>query len=82
MDEGSTQTLERPVLTDEGDHDRFSHIAKKSDIERAFFDGIPLKALCGKFWLPTRDPNAFPVCPSCKEIYEQAFPSDNKGYLR
>ena len=27
-------------------------------------------ALCGKVWVPGRDPNKFPVCPMCKEIYE------------
>ena len=27
-------------------------------------------ALCGKVWVPGRDPNKFPVCPTCKEIYE------------
>jgi len=26
--------------------------------------------LCGKVWVPSRDPQKFPVCPECKEIYE------------
>ncbi|MBU4466278.1 MAG: DUF3039 domain-containing protein, partial [Actinobacteria bacterium] len=30
----------------------------------------PVRALCGKKWTPGRDPEKFPVCPTCKEIYE------------
>ena len=32
--------------------------------------GAPVIALCGKVWVPGRDPNRFPVCPTCKEIYQ------------
>jgi hypothetical protein len=28
-------------------------------------------ALCGKKWLPGRDPQKFPVCPDCKKIYDR-----------
>jgi len=27
-------------------------------------------ALCGKIWVPTRNPENYPVCPECKEIWE------------
>ena len=30
----------------------------------------PVIALCGKVWVPGRDPQRFPVCPTCKEIYQ------------
>ena len=33
-------------------------------------NGTPMVALCGKVWVPSRDPSRFPVCPECKEIYE------------
>ena len=33
--------------------------------------GTPVRALCGKVWVPSPRPQAgFPVCPECKEIYE------------
>jgi hypothetical protein len=32
--------------------------------------GTPVIALCGKVWVPGRDPGKFPVCPDCKRIYE------------
>jgi len=39
--------------------------------------GDPVIALCGKVWVPGRDPNKFPVCPACKEIIDGVFGSDD-----
>ena len=55
---------------DEGDHERMSHYADKDKLMEAMVNGTPVVALCGKVWVPSRDPNRFPVCPECKEIYE------------
>ena len=55
---------------DEGDHERFSHYADKDQIMEAMVNGTPVRALCGKVWVPSRDPKKFPVCPECKAIYE------------
>ena len=57
---------ERPI-TDDGDHDRFAHYAKKADIARAYVTGEAIVALCGKKWVPTRDPTKYPICPTCVE---------------
>lgn len=57
--------------TDEGDHDRFSHIVyPKSAVMEAMISGVPCTALCGKRWVPSRDPKRYPICPTCKEIVE------------
>lgn len=56
--------------TDTGDHDTFSHYVKKTEIEKAILDGIPCTALCGKLWLPQKDFTKYPVCPTCKELWE------------
>lgn len=65
----STETDIRPETTDsDGDHDRFSHYVKKGDIVRANIEGVPVRALCGKVWIPNRDPNRYPVCKTCEEI--------------
>lgn len=37
----------------------------------ALIEGIPIMALCGKIWVPSKDPSKYPVCPECAEIYEQ-----------
>ena len=60
--------MELPV--ENGDHERFAHYAEKSKLTEALVLGTPVKALCGKVWVPSRDPNRFPICPTCKEIYE------------
>ena len=65
------RTEERTDLRpEEGDHERFSHYVQKDKILESALTGKPVRALCGKKWTPGRDPEKFPVCPSCKEIYE------------
>ncbi|NNE74525.1 MAG: DUF3039 domain-containing protein [Acidimicrobiales bacterium] len=51
-----------------GDHERFAHYVQKSKLTGAMVNGTPVRALCGKVWVPSRDPGRFPVCPECKEI--------------
>ena len=72
-DVGGTSVLEREEqlsTLDEGDHERFSHFVQKEKILESAVTGAPVIALCGKVWTPGRDPEKFPVCPTCKEIYE------------
>ncbi len=69
MTQRTTETKVKPVITDEGDHDRFAHYVRKEDIVRSNVEGVPVTALCGKRWIPNRDPDRYPVCPTCKEIY-------------
>ncbi|MCF8540543.1 MAG: DUF3039 domain-containing protein [Aurantimicrobium sp.] len=72
-DVGGTSVLEREEqlsTLDEGDHERFSHFVQKEKILESAVTGKPVIALCGKVWTPGRDPEKFPVCPTCKEIYE------------
>lgn len=70
----STAVLEReetvPQVQEPGDHERFSHYVRKEKILESALSGEPVTALCGKVWIPGRDPQKFPVCPTCKEIYE------------
>lgn len=78
---GGTSTLDRELeellereQIEAGDHERFSHYVKKEKILESAMTGTPVKALCGKKWLPGRDPEKFPVCPDCKRIYEELKP--------
>ncbi|MDR1392645.1 MAG: DUF3039 domain-containing protein [Bifidobacteriaceae bacterium] len=57
--------------TDEGDHERFAHYVRQDRIAASAVSGKPVIALCGKVWVPRRDPSKYPICPACKEIYEQ-----------
>ena len=70
--DGDTDLLTRPseeLLEDDGGHDRFSHYVKKEKIVESAVTGKAVKALCGKKWTPSRDPEKYPICPTCKEIY-------------
>ena len=77
------QQLDVAVVTqiDEGDHERFTHIVlegytpKKGDfvpLGNSVVEGIinssAVTALCGKVWVPGRDPQKYPLCPTCREI--------------
>lgn len=69
----STSVLERTETQQEvepGDRERFAHYVRKEKILESAVSGTPVIALCGKVWVPGRDPSKFPVCPVCKEIYE------------
>jgi hypothetical protein len=61
---------------DDGDHERFSHYVPRDKMLEAMVEGTPVRALCGKMWVPSRDPQRFPVCPECKEIWEQLRDDD------
>ena len=55
-----------PTLGD-GDHERLAHIVKKNQLTDAMIIGKESTALCGTKWIPSRDPEKFPVCPDCRE---------------
>jgi hypothetical protein len=69
---GNTTLIEEQVQNLEpGDHERFSHYVRKEKIVESAVLGTPVVALCGKVWVPNRDPQKFPVCPECKDIHDQ-----------
>ncbi|MDY6055709.1 DUF3039 domain-containing protein [Micrococcus sp.] len=80
---GGTSVLERERQLQDvepGDHERFAHYVRKEKIMESALSGEPVIALCGKVWVPGRDPNKFPVCPTCQEIYDGLRdPQDGDG---
>ncbi|MFP5253578.1 MAG: DUF3039 domain-containing protein [Actinomycetes bacterium] len=80
-----TQTIEDrrtspvDVPLEPGDHERFSHYVEKAKLTEAMVMGTPVVALCGKVWVPSRDPERFPVCPQCKEIWDSLRPGEGEG---
>ena len=74
--EEDSDLLTKPELkVDDGDHDRFAHYVKKGKIVESAVTGKAVRALCGKKWVPSRDPEKFPICPICKEIYSGLLPA-------
>lgn len=70
-----------PTTHDEpGDHERMSHIVLEGfpsdegfvsagpSVVEGIINSTPVRALCGKTWVPNRDPKRYPLCPTCKEI--------------
>lgn len=78
---GGTDVLDRELeellnqeQVEDGDHERFAHYVQKDKIMESALTGKPVIALCGKVWVPGRDPEKFPVCPDCKKIYDKLKP--------
>ena len=77
----SVTTIENVPVLDDGDHERFTHIVLEGfhpnegefiGIDNSVIAGMinssPVRALCGKVWVPGRDPAKYPICPTCKEV--------------
>lgn len=54
----------------------FTHIVRTERGESAeakvlasMVEGVPVVALCGYTWVPSRDPKKYPACPKCVEVY-------------
>jgi hypothetical protein len=58
------------VPLEPGDHERYAHYVRKDKVVESAVMGTPVVALCGKVWVPSRDPEKFPVCPECKELFD------------
>ncbi len=68
---------DRVLRPEPGDSERFSHYVPKDKLMEALVNGTPVRALCGKVWTPSRDPKKYPVCPECKEIWDNLPPGDD-----
>ena len=78
--DGDTDLLTRPeVEDDEGSHDRFAHYIKKDKVVESAVTGKAVRALCGKKWVPSRDPEKYPICPACKAIYDTLVRKKESG---
>lgn len=66
---------------DLGDHERMTHIVLEGfrpqegdfisagpSVAEGIVNQTAVRALCGKVWVPNRDPRRYPICPTCKEI--------------
>jgi hypothetical protein len=63
--------LEQELLEqDTDDQNQFAHYAEKDLITEAYVMGNPIVALCGKIFIPSRDPERLPICVDCKNILE------------
>lgn len=59
-------------LTDSGEP-KYAHYAESVSVTEGYVLGSPVVAICGKIFVPSRDPKKFPLCPDCKDIAEALF---------
>jgi hypothetical protein len=73
--------VDRPTeVVEEGDHDKFAHVVvPASAVTEAYITGRPVTALCGKTWVPTRDPKKFPPCQECQDVLAEIV-LGSRGY--
>jgi hypothetical protein len=69
----STQLLDKPDTTDTDDSEDFAHYAEAAKVTEGYIMGTPVIALCGKVFVPSRDPLKLRICPICKEIADALF---------
>lgn len=59
--------------SDEDNDEQLAHYAESSEVTEGYIMGTPVIALCGKIFVPSRDPKKLRVCPICKQIVEALF---------
>jgi hypothetical protein len=70
----TTQTLVDPKTSDADTGNEMFHYVRKSKIAESAVMGTLVQALCGEVFPVTRVPKpGSPVCPQCKEIYENVL---------
>lgn len=71
-----TAVLERETVLqdqDEDEEEQFSHYADKVSVTAGYVLGTPVEAVCGKVFVPHRNPDRLPLCPKCKAIADALF---------
>lgn len=71
--ETETESPNQAHIVDRGDDPR----PATTIVLEARIYGLPLTALCGHIFVPSRNPEDLPACPKCLETYE--FARDFRG---
>jgi Protein of unknown function (DUF3039) len=58
----------RPKGGKDGKGGEGEYVAAGTNVVEGMVTGTPVRALCGKTWVPGRDPKRYPICPTCKEV--------------
>jgi hypothetical protein len=57
----------------ESDDPLYAHYAEKAKVTEGYIMGTPVIALCGKVFIPHRDPLKLPICQECHDIINGLF---------
>jgi hypothetical protein len=58
---------------DNKDNEHLAHYADAAEVTEGYIMGTPVIALCGKVFIPFRNPEKLRICPICKKIVEALF---------
>lgn len=58
---------------DEDEDEKLAHYAEAASVTEGYVLGTPVQALCGRIFVPSRNPERLPICPICKEIVDALF---------
>jgi hypothetical protein len=61
---------------DEKDDESFAHYAEAASVTEGYIMGTPVMAICGKIFVPSKNPERLRICPVCKEIMDALFLSE------
>lgn len=64
------EELELKTLELDSNDPKFAHYADSVSVTEGYIMGKAVMAICGKLFVPSRDPKKFPICPICKELAE------------
>lgn len=66
------ETRPKVIYREPGDAEKLAHYYDKRvySLVDCILAGTPITAQCGKVWIPTRDPEKFPICPECQAIVD------------
>lgn len=84
----ATQTVTRTELDPVTGEPFASHIIRRKPGEprtaialvmEARVEGTEVEALCGKRWVPQRDPKQYPLCSACEAVMRDQTPANPGG---
>ncbi len=61
---------------DENGDKAYAHYAEAASVTEGYVMGTPVMAICGKIFIPSKNPERLQICPSCKEIMDALFLSE------
>lgn len=87
------RTIERERTSADGGADdgepRVTHIVApqggrpaQAVVMDGLLNGTPVTAICGKVWVPARDPKRYPLCGACVEVRRRLRPDQDPGGIQ
>lgn len=71
--DSSTSVLDKIDSDINFDEPKIAHIIDKDDMMRGYVFGEEVVALCGFRFVPTRDPDKYPMCKECLSVLERVY---------